>query len=336
MEALDGMATVPGDKEKLNTDHSAHAHTEDHSGHAHHTHAAGHAHGPVSFGRAFAVGITLNLIFVVVELVYGVLGNSVALVADAGHNLSDVLGLAVAWIASILAKRPPSARFTYGLGGSSILAALFNAVLLLVAVGAIAWEAAQRIVHPEPVAAVSVMIVAAIGIGINAFTAWLFASGRADDLNIRGAFLHMLGDAAVSTGVVVAGLVILLTGWLWVDPLVSLVISAVIVWGTWSLLRESLAMSVAAVPAKIDPAAVRGFLAGCAGVSAVHDLHIWSMSTTEIALTAHLVLPGGHPGDEFLARTATELRRRYGIGHSTLQIELSAETACQLAPDHVV
>jgi cobalt-zinc-cadmium efflux system protein len=320
-------------------DHSTHAHTSDHAGHDHAAHGAdhaGHVHGPASFGRAFAVGITLNLIFVVVEFVYGVLGNSVALVADAGHNLSDVLGLAVAWIASVLAKRPPSARFTYGLGGSSILAALFNAVLLLVAVGAIAWEAAQRIVHPEPVAAVSVMIVAAIGIGINAFTAWLFASGRADDLNIRGAFLHMLGDAAVSAGVVAAGLVILLTGWLWVDPLVSLVISAVIVWGTWSLLRESLAMSVAAVPAKIDPAAVRGFLAGCAGVSAVHDLHIWSMSTTKIALTAHLVLPDGHPGDEFLARTATELRERYGIGHCTLQIELSAETACCLAPDHIV
>jgi cobalt-zinc-cadmium efflux system protein len=309
------------------------------NGHDHAAHGAshaGHVHGPASFGRAFAVGVTLNLIFVVVELVYGVLGNSVALVADAGHNLSDVLGLAVAWIASVLAKRPPSARFTYGLGGSSILAALFNAVLLLVAVGAIAWEAAQRLVHPEPVAAVSVMIVAAIGIGINAFTAWLFASGRADDLNIRGAFLHMLGDAAVSAGVVAAGLVILLTGWLWVDPLVSLVISAVIVWGTWSLLRESLAMSVDAVPAKVDPTAVRGFLEGCSGVTAVHDLHIWSMSTTEIALTAHLVLPGGHPGDEFLARTAAELRQRYGIGHSTLQIELSEETACCLAPDHIV
>jgi len=323
----------------VSNDRPVHLHPGDAAEHDHAPHGtdhAGHAHGPASFGRAFAIGITLNLIFVVVEFVYGVLGNSVALVADAGHNLSDVLGLAVAWIASMLAKRPPSARFTYGLGASSILAALFNAVLLLVAVGAIAWEATQRLVHPEPVAAVSVMIVAAIGIAINAFTAWLFASGRADDLNIRGAFLHMVSDAAVSAGVVAAGLVILLTGWLWIDPLVSLVISAVIVWGTWSLLRESLAMSVDAVPAKIDPTAVRRFLEGCAGVTAVHDLHIWSMSTTETALTAHLVLPDGHPGDAFLARTATELRQRYGIGHSTLQIELSAQTACQLAPDHIV
>ena len=323
----------------MSNDRPDHLHPGDDAEHDHAAHGAdhaGHAHGPAGFGRAFAIGITLNLIFVVVEFVYGVLGNSVALVADAGHNLSDVLSLAVAWIASLLAKRPPSARFTYGLGGSSILAALFNAVLLVVAVGAIAWEAAQRLFHPEPVAAVSVMIVAAIGILINAFTAWLFAAGRADDLNIRGAFLHMVGDAAVSAGVVAAGLVILLTGWLWVDPLVSLVISAVIVWGTWSLLRESLTMSVDAVPAKIDPTAVRRYLEACAGVTAVHDLHIWSMSTTETALTAHLVLPDGHPGDAFLARTATELRQRYGIGHSTLQIELSEEAACCLAPDHIV
>jgi cobalt-zinc-cadmium efflux system protein len=309
-------------------------HDHSHAGHAHD--GGGHAHGPANFGRAFAIGIGLNVAFVAIEFAYGVVANSMALVADAGHNLSDVLGLVVAWIASVLSKRPPSARYTYGLGGSSILSALFNAVLLLVAVGAIALEAIQRLLHPEPVAEVTVMVVAAIGIVINGLTAWLFASGRKGDLNIRGAFLHMVADAAVSAGVVVAAFVILLTGWLWLDPLTSLVIVGVIVWGTWSLLRDSLAMSVGAVPGHIDPQAVRRYLESCAGVSAVHDLHIWPMSTTETALTAHLVVPGGHPGDEFLAITATRLRHSFGIGHSTLQIEISAESACHLAPDHVV
>ncbi len=205
---------------------------------------------PADFGRAFAIGIALNLTFVVVEFAYGLFANSVALMADAGHNLSDVLGLAIAWIASVLGKRLPSSRYTYGLGGSSILAALFNGVFLLVATGAIAWEAILRLAHPEPVASVSVMVVAGIGIIINALTAWLFASGREGDLNIRGAFLHMVADAFVSLGVVGAGLVILLTGWLWVDPVVSLVIVVVIVWGTWGLLREALAMSIDAVPVK--------------------------------------------------------------------------------------
>ena len=309
-------------------------HDHSHAGHAHD--GGGHAHGPANFGRAFAIGIGLNVAFVAIEFAYGVLANSMALVADAGHNLSDVLGLVVAWIASVLSKRPPSARYTYGLGGSSILAALFNAVLLLVAVGAIALEAIQRLLHPEPVAEVTVMVVAAIGIVINGLTAWLFASGRKGDLNIRGAFLHMVADAAVSAGVVVAAFVILVTGWLWLDPLTSLIIVGVIVWGTWSLLRDSLAMSVSAVPGHIDPQAVRRYLESCDGVTAVHDLHIWPMSTTETALTAHLVVPGGHPGDEFLAITATRLRHSFGIGHSTLQIEISAESACHLAPDHVV
>jgi cobalt-zinc-cadmium efflux system protein len=312
--------------------HSDHAHSD----HAHGGHGSGHVHAPASFGTAFAVGIALNLTFVAVEFVYGVLANSMALVADAGHNLSDVLSLAIAWIASVLARRPPSARLTYGLGGSSIVAALFNAVLLLVAVGAIAWEAILRLLHPEPVASGTVMIVAAVGIVINGATAWLFASGRKGDLNIRGAFLHMVADAAVSAGVVAAAAVILLTGWLWLDPLTSLVVVGLIVWGTWSLLRDSLAMSVSAVPAAIDPQAVRRYLESRPGVAAVHDLHIWPMSTTDTALTAHLVLPGGHPGDEFLMQATTELRYRFGIGHTTLQIEVSAETACQLAPDHVV
>lgn len=305
-------------------------------GHDRHMHGAGHAHVPSDFGRAFAIGIALNLTFVIVEFIYGVLGNSVALMADAGHNLSDVLGLAIAWIASVLGKRPPSSRYTYGLGGSSVLAALFNAVFLLVAVGAIAWEGILRLAQPEPVASVSIMVVAAIGIVINGLTAWLFASGQEGDLNIRGAFLHMVADALVSLGVVGAGLVILLTGWLWVDPVVSLVIVAVIVWGTWGLLRDSLAMSVDAVPSKIDLRTVRAYLEGRPGVTEVHDLHIWPMSTTENALTAHLVIPGGHPGDEFLMTAASDLNRRYAIGHVTLQIEISQETACRLAPDHVV
>jgi cobalt-zinc-cadmium efflux system protein len=291
---------------------------------------------PQASGMAFAIGIGLNLIFVTTEFTYGVLANSVALMADAGHNLSDVLGLAIAWIASVLSKRAPSTRYTYGLGGSSILAALFNAMLLLVAVGAIAWEAVLRLFHPEPVASGTIMVVATVGIIVNGVTAWLFASGRKGDLNIRGAFLHMVADAAVSAGVVIAGLVILYTGWFWVDPFTSLFIVGVIVWGTWSLLRDSLAMSVDAVPASIDPQAVRRYLLSCAGVTAVHDLHIWPLSTTDNALTAHLVFPAGHPGDEFLLSAATELRQRFGIGHTTLQIEISEETACHLAPDHVV
>jgi cobalt-zinc-cadmium efflux system protein len=285
---------------------------------------------------AFALGIGLNLTFVAVEFTYGVLANSVALIADTGHNLSDVLGLVIAWIASVLTRRAPSSRYTYGLSGSSILAALFNAVLLLVAVGAIAWEAVLRLFHPEPVASGTVMIVAAVGIIVNGVTAALFASGRKGDLNIRGAFLHMVADAAVSAGVVVASLIILYTGWLWLDPLTSLAIVGIIVWGTWSLLRDSLAMSVDAVPPSIDPQAVRNYLVSCAGVAAVHDLHIWPLSTTENALTAHLVFPAGHPGDEFLLNAATELKHRFGIGHTTLQIEISEQTACHLAPDHVV
>jgi cobalt-zinc-cadmium efflux system protein len=217
-------------------------HHQDHEGHQGHDHDPGHVHAPANFGTAFAVGIGLNLTFVAVEFIYGVLANSVALIADAGHNLSDVLGLVIAWIATVLTKRAPSSRYTYGLGGSSILAAVFNAVLLLVAVGAIAWEAALRLFHPEPVASGTVMIVAAVGIIINGATAWLFASGRKGDLNIRGAFLHMVADAAVSAGVVVAALLILFTGWFWLDPLTSLVIVGVIIWGTWGLLRDSLAM----------------------------------------------------------------------------------------------
>ena len=308
----------------------------DHHDHDHDAHAHGHAHAPADFGRAFALGVALNTGFVIVEVVYGVLSKSVALVADAGHNLGDVLGLLAAWGASVLVKRAPSARYTYGLRGSSILAALFNAIFLLLTVGAITWEALLRLASPAPVAAGTVMGVAALGIGVNGFTAWLFASGRKGDLNLRGAFAHMLADAVVSAGVVAAGLAILLTGWLWIDPVVSLAVSGVIVWGTWGLLRDSVGMSLAAVPAHIDPAGVRAFLAARPGVASLHDLHIWPMSTSDIALTCHLVMPAGHPGDPFLHTLCEDLAHRFKINHATVQVEVDPQIACALAPDEVV
>jgi cobalt-zinc-cadmium efflux system protein len=297
-------------------DHGIHVHTKPASaGHD-------HLHAPRDFGRAFAIGAALNVGFIVVEAIYGVLANSTALLADAGHNLSDVVGLLMAWGAAYVGRRAPTPRFTYGLRSSSILAALANAVLLLVAVGAITWEALWRLVDPEPVASQTVMVVAGIGIVINGATALLFMKGRRGDLNIRAAFLHMVADAAVSLGVVITGLAILLTGYHWIDPLVSLGIAAVIVWSTWSLLRDSINLALDAVPPGIDPDEVRAFLASLPGVAAVHHLHIWAMSTTETALTCHLVMPGGHPGDAFLAETSETLRRRFGIPHATLQIEL--------------
>ena len=318
-------------------DHAAHEHgAHDHAGHGHAHGGLGHSHAPASFGRAFAIGIGLNAAFVVAEIVFGLIGNSVALLADAGHNLSDVLGLVVAWGASVLARRAPSHRFTYGFGSSSILAALFNAVFLLVVVGGLSWEAVSRIWRPEPVAGVTVMVVAAVGIAINGFCAFLFASGRRGDLNIRGAFTHMLADAVVSAGVVVAGAVILLTGWLWLDPVVSLVVNALIIYGTWALLRDSTTMALGAVPPGIDTARVRRFLMERPGVASVHDLHIWPISTTDTALTAHMLMPAGHPGDAALMGICAALKAEYGIGHVTLQIETDETTACALAPDHVV
>jgi len=316
----------------MSHDHG-HSHDHDHG----HAHPGGvHGHAPASFGKAFAIGIALNFGFVVIEALYGLMSNSVSLLADAGHNLGDVLGLGVAWLASALASRAPTARFTYGMRGSSILAAMFNAVFLLVTVGGLSWEAIRRLGSPEPVAGKTMMAVAAVGIVVNAVTAWLFASGRKDDINLRGAFLHMASDALVSVGVVAAGLLILLTGWLIIDPMVSLVINGVIVWGTWGLLRDSVQMSMAAVPADIDPAAVRNFLVSRPGVAAVHDLHIWPMSTTENALTCHLVMPEGHPGDAFLHELARDLMKRFKIVHATVQIEVDPRLACALAPDEVV
>lgn len=314
-------------------DHASHGHAgHGHGGHGH----QGHGHAPKGFGRAFAAGIALNLVFVAVEAGYGFWSNSVALLADAGHNLSDVLSLALAWTAAALSARRPSYRYTYGLGASSILAALFNAMLLLLAVGAIAWEAIGRLAHPEPVQGPVVIAVAAVGIVINTATALLFLRGRKDDLNIRGAFLHMAADAAVSAGVVVAGFAILYTGWLWLDPAASLLIVAVILYGTWGLLKESVSMSLAAVPPRVEPLRVREHLEALPGVSAIHDLHIWPISTTQVALTCHLVMPSGSTGDGFLSEVATQLADRFGIDHATIQIEASEEAACRLAPDEVV
>jgi len=312
----------------------SHDHHHRHSDATHQHGGHGHSHAPADFGRAFAIGIALNIGFVAIEAIYGFLSNSMALLADAGHNLSDVLGLVIAWGASILAKRPPTPRYTYGLRSSSILAALLNAVFLLVATGGIVWEAVRRFAEPAPVAGTTVIIVATIGILINGITAWLFASGRKGDINIKGAFLHMMADAAVSAGVVAAGVIILITGWLWVDPAVSILIAVVIVWSTWGLFRESIAMTLAGVPSNIDSASVKAYLAGLPGVSQVHDLHIWNMSTTETALTAHLVMPGGAPGDSFLVEVAAQISERFAIGHTTIQIECGDD--CRLAPDNVV
>ena len=316
--------------------HADHDGTGQDHGHDKHGHTHGHSHAPTDFGRAFVIGIALNAAFVVAEVVFGLAGHSVALLADAGHNLSDVLGLLVAGGAHLLSRRAPTGRFTYGFGSSSILAALFNAAFLLIVIGGLSWEAIGRFAHPEPVAAGTVMAVAAVGIAVNGVCAWLFAAGQQGDINLRGAFAHMLADALVSVGVVVAGLVILLTGWLWVDPLTSLVVNAVIVYGTWSLLRDSSNLAMGAVPPGIEPDAVRRFLVERPGVASLHDLHIWPISTTDTALTAHLVMPQGHPGDQALMAMCDTLRDRYRIGHSTLQVETDAATACRLAPEHVV
>jgi cobalt-zinc-cadmium efflux system protein len=317
--------------------HHHHDHGQDHSHDHGHNHGPSHAHvhAPASFGKAFAIGISLNTALVVAEAVYGYIGNSTALLADAGHNLSDVLGLVVAWGASIAARRAPSGRFTYGLRASTILAALANAVFLLVATGAIGWEAFLRLREPEPVAGLTVMVVAGIGILVNGFTAMLFARGRKDDINIEGAYLHMAADAAVSLGVVVSAALIIWTGWLWLDPVTSLAICVTILWSTTSLLRGSIDMSMAAAPKGTDLAAIRAFLLARPGVSAIHDLHVWPISTTETALTCHLVMPTG-AGDSFLMETAQMLTTSFRIGHTTLQVETHPDNGCALAPDDVV
>lgn len=314
---------------------SAHDHTHHDHGHDHDHHGHGHGHHhhalPADHGRAFALAIGINTLFFAIEFIYGFIANSTALMADAGHNLSDVLGLALAWGAAILAKRAPNKNYTYGLRSSSIVAALLNALLLMLACGAIAWEAIHRITNPPPVAGMTVSVVAAIGVVINIFSAWLFMAGSKGDLNIRAAYQHMAADAATSVGVVLSGIAIMYTGWTWLDPAVSLVIVIMIVIGTWSLLRESVQLVLAGVPPSIDSTKVSAFLAQQDGVSEVHDLHIWAMSTTETALTAHLVMPAGYPGDACIDALGVKLREDFKIAHCTLQVEEgTTEHGCAL------
>jgi len=324
--------------------HHPHAHNHEHHSHDHghdKRHPRGgvhhHVHVPASFGRAFLIGIALNTAYVVAESIFGVTAHSLALLSDAGHNFGDVLSLAVAWMASWLGRRAPSGRYTYGLRGSSILAALSNAALLLVVTGGIGWAAIVRLLHPEPSAGGLIMAVAAVGILVNALTAWMFASGAKDDVNIRAAFMHMASDAIVALGVFAAGGAILLTGLAWLDPVVSLAISGVIVWATWSLMRESLDLALQAVPSGVDRDMVQTYLRDLPGVSEVHDLHIWGMSTTETALTAHLVRPEKTTDDHFLHQVCRDLRERFKIHHATLQLEQGGNShPCSLAADDVV
>ena len=280
-----------------------------------------HHHAPPNYNRAFAVGVALNIIFVAVEVVYGLIADSLALLTDAGHNLSDVLGLLLAWGASALAARRPSARRTYGYSRATILASLGSGLLLLAAVGAIAWEAVGRFMEPAAPAGKTIMIVAGIGVVINTVTALFFISGKDHDLNIRGAYLHMAADAAVSLGVVISGAMIWRYGLVWVDPVISLVIAGVIFLSTWDLMRDSLNLAVDAVPRKVDPDKVRQFLLEQPGVTGMHDLHIWAMSTTDTALTVHLVMPDAPPEDSFLQGIAATLRDHFHIGHATIQVE---------------
>lgn len=303
-------------------DHAGHdhgAHDDHHHGHGH-GHGHGHHHAPANFDRAFAIGITVNILFVAIEAFYGWRVNSLALLADAGHNLGDVAGLVLAWGGALAGKLRPDARYTYGWKRASILAAFVNAVLLLVAMGSLAWEAIGRFGAPETMHGVTVMVVAGIGIFVNLGTALLFMRGRDDDLNIRGAYLHMAGDALVSAGVVVVGALSLWLGWAWLDPAASLVIAFVIVAGTWGLLRQSMRLMFDGVPEHIDLTAVRRQLETLPGVDRVHDLHVWATGTSDVALTAHLVMPNGHPDDPFFEAATRQLREHFKIGHVTLQV----------------
>jgi cobalt-zinc-cadmium efflux system protein len=319
-------------------DHSQddHNHVHAHKGHERHghSHGIGHSHVPTNFGRAFALTTALNLGLVVVQVVYGLIADSMALLADAGHNFGDAIGLILAWIAYTLGRVRATERFTYGFRSASILSAFANAILLLVATGAIVWEALRRFAEPPEVAGVTVMIVAGAGVVINGLSAWILMAGQKNDLNIRGAYLHLVADAAVSVGVVIGGAIIVATGWNWIDPAASLVIAVVIVWGSWSLLRESFELSMQAVPKGIVLAEVRTYLEGLPGIAGVHHLHVWAMSTTENALTVHLIFPAGHPGNAFLAEIGETLSHKFRIHHPTLQIEIAEGVECAVGPEN--
>ncbi len=295
-----------------------------------------HDHGPpnpTSVGKAFAIGIALNSAFVIVEVIYGLLAHSMALVADAGHNLGDVLGLVLSWAAAIMAKRAPTSRRTYGFRATTILASLTNGVVLLFVTGGIAWESARRLFAPGEPAERTIIVVALVGVVVNATSALLFMKGRKGDLNVRSAFLHLASDAVLALGVAIAGGVMMITGWSWLDPVTSIALSLVILVGTWSLLRGALKLALHAVPDHIDPEKVKEFLLSLPDVREVHDLHIWSVSTTEVALTAHLVMPLGRVNPDLLQRISTELRHEFDIDHSTVQIESpDAEAPCEQAP----
>jgi cobalt-zinc-cadmium efflux system protein len=308
--------------------------SDDHALDHGHSHAHAHSHAPANFNRAFAIGIVLNIVFVAIEAFYGWRINSLALLADAGHNLSDVAGLVLAWGGALAGRLRPNARHTYGWQRASILAAFLNALLLLVAMGSLVWEAVHRLASPQPMEGLTIMAVAAVGIVVNTATALLFMRGREQDLNIRGAFLHMAADALVSAGVMVAGGLALWLGWNWLDPVMSLVIAVVIVIGTWDLFRQSLHLLFDGVPDSVDPQAVYDFLAALPGVARVHDLHIWAMGTSQVALTAHLVMPQGHADDAFLKHATDQLHARFEITHVTLQVMQEAfTTPCAAQPD---
>ena len=321
-----GDHAEPGHHSHGGESHAGHHHK--HSGHHHHAHAPVEGHG-----RAFALAVALNVAIVVIQGIYGVIAHSTALLADAGHNLSDVLGLLLAWGAVWLTTRRPSARYTFGYGGSSILASLINAGLLLFACGVIVAEAVGRLMNPAPVAGLTVFVVATVGMVVNGISAWLFMRGQKEDLNIRGAFLHMAADAGISAAVAISGLVILYTNWTWLDPVMSLLVVAVVVYGTWGLLRDSVRLALDGVPAGVDLQHIHEYLASQQGVTEVHDLHVWALSTTGNALSAHLVMPGGHPGDESLDGMVVTLRERFSMQHATLQVDLGT-TEHRCAMDH--
>lgn len=318
-------------------DHSHDHHDDDHDHHGHHHAHHGHHHAPKNYNRAFAIGISLNIFFVVIESVYGFFAKSLALLADAGHNLSDVAGLLLAWGAFWLATKRPTPRYTFGLRKSSILSALFNAVFLLVSVGIIIWEALHRIWNPNIVESKTVMIVAGIGIAINSLTALLFFKDKDDDINIKGAYMHMASDALISFGVVISAIIISRTSWFWLDPAMSIIISLIIIYGTWDLLKHSLYLSMDAVPAGINPSEVKEYLESVDDVSDVHDLHIWAMSTTETALSAHITVKNNSLENEKLIEISNHLKEHFNIHHPTIQVELYDENfECHFKPEEII